>query len=119
MNREQQIIEYIGITLTLFSLLTVVGVYIIRIKGLTNENTVKSWGYPVTPLLFIVLMLWMISFFVYSKPVILLWSIGSMLPGVIIYYLTRQNDLSDPYLARQKNRQESNDDVIDQDFESK
>lgn len=85
----QQIIEYIGITLTLFSLLTVAGVYIIRMKGLGTENTVRTWGYPLTPLLFILLMVWMIAFFVYSKPIILLWSLGSMLPGVIIYYLTR------------------------------
>lgn len=86
----QQIIEYIGITLTLFSLLTVFGVFLIRSKGLTKQDTVKTWGYPVTPIIFIVLMLWMIAFFVYNNPIILAWSLGSMVPGVIIYYVTRE-----------------------------
>lgn len=85
----QQIIEYIGITLTLFSLLTVAGVFILRYRKASTEQTVKAWGYPITPIVFIVLMLWMIIFFVSSKPVILLWSLGSMVPGVIIYYATR------------------------------
>ena len=88
----QQIIEYVGITLTMFSLLTVFGVFIIRMKGLGTESTVKTWGYPVTPILFIVLMVWMISFFVYNNPIILAWSLGSMVPGVIIYYATREKN---------------------------
>lgn len=88
----QQIIEYIGITLTLFSLLTVIGVFLIRFRGLGTENTVKTWGYPVTPILFIVLMIWMISFFVYNNPIILVWSLGSMVPGIIIYYATREKN---------------------------
>ena len=84
----QDIITYIGVTLTLFSLLTVAGVFVLRYKGKTNEHTVKTWGYPVTPLIFIVLMAWMIAFFVWDNPKIILWSLGSMVPGVLIYFAT-------------------------------
>lgn len=84
------IIQYIGITLTFFSLLTVAGVFILRAKKKTNELTVKTWGYPVTPILFIALMGWMIAFFVMGNSDILWWSLASMAPGVIIYYATRK-----------------------------
>ncbi len=87
----QGIIKYIGITLTLFSLLTVFGVFILRRRKLSTENTVKTWGYPLTPIIFIVLMIWMITFFVIDNPMILVWSLGSMLPAVVIYYVSKRN----------------------------
>lgn len=82
----QTIIEYIGITLTMFSLLTVFGVFVLRWKKKGNENTVKAWGYPFTPIVFILLMLWMISYFAIDNWMVLVWSIVSMLPAVVIYY---------------------------------
>lgn len=84
-----QIIKYIGITLTFFSLLTVAGVFILRFRNKTNEHTVKTWGYPITPLIFIGLMVWMILFFALDEPMIIVWSLGSMVPGIILYYATR------------------------------
>ncbi|MDX2361427.1 MAG: amino acid permease [Crocinitomicaceae bacterium] len=84
----KQIIEYIGVTLTLFSLLTVIGVFILRYRKTPSEGIVRTWGYPVTPIIFIVLMIWMISFFVYDKPMILVWSLATMVPGLVIYFLT-------------------------------
>lgn len=84
-----QIITYIGITLTFFSLLTVAGVFILRFRKKTNEHTVKTWGYPVTPLIFIGLMLWMIIYFAMGNSSVIWWSLLSMVPGVILYYATR------------------------------
>jgi APA family basic amino acid/polyamine antiporter len=87
----KQIVEYIGITLTLFSILTVFGVFILRWRKASTENTVKTWGYPITPIIFILLMIWMIIFFVYDNPMILVWSLVTMVPAVVIYYFSKND----------------------------
>lgn len=87
----QDLIEFIGVTLSIFSLLTVLGVFILRYKKLGNENTVKSWAYPLTPVIFASFSLWMISYFVQMKPIVLLWFVVAILPGVVVYFLTRKH----------------------------
>src|SRR5690606_11293582 len=55
----KDMIEYIGITLLFFSMLTVIGVFILRFKNPDMERPVKTWGYPITPIIFIVATCWM------------------------------------------------------------
>ena len=85
----KDIIEYVGITLSIFSLLTIVGVFILRKRKLATENTVKTWGYPITPIIFILFTLWMLVYFVWSDPWKLVASLATMVPAVIIYYTSK------------------------------
>lgn len=95
----KEIIQYIGITLSIFSLLTVFGVFILRRRDKRSNshstNFVKSWGYPVTPIIFILVTLWMISFFVIADPMILVWSLITLIPAVIVFYATHNKNASD------------------------
>ena len=84
----QSIIQYISLTLTIFSVLTVLGVFILRAKGMTNENTIKTWGYPFTPILFLMVSIWMIVFFVMQEPVKIVWSALTILPAFLLYYMS-------------------------------
>ncbi len=86
----KDMIEYIGITLTIFSILTVAGVFIIRSKRLVNKLGVKCWGYPITPALFIVLSLWMLFYFISEDPIKIVWCLLTLIPGVIIYYFSKK-----------------------------
>jgi APA family basic amino acid/polyamine antiporter len=86
----QDLIEFIGLTLSVFSLLTVIGIFILRYKKKTNENTVRAWGYPITPILFIIPTIWMISFFGYNKPSVILWFFIAISPAIIIYFLSNR-----------------------------
>ncbi|MFM7079915.1 MAG: APC family permease, partial [Bacteroidota bacterium] len=70
----KSIIEYIGITLTIFSVMTVIGVFVLRAKGMTNENTIKTWGYPITPIVFIAVSVWMVVYFAMNEPEKIMWS---------------------------------------------
>jgi APA family basic amino acid/polyamine antiporter len=85
----KDMVEYIGLTLTIFSLMTVAGVFIIRKKGMVNELGVRCWGYPFTPLIFIALSIWMISYFIYLDPMKICWSLLTMLPGIILFLLLK------------------------------
>ena len=83
----QVLIQTLGIILSFFSLLTVVGVFIIRKRYSSDEIPVKTWGYPITPIIFIVACSWMIISFVMFDPVKIWYSIFAIIPGLILYFL--------------------------------
>jgi APA family basic amino acid/polyamine antiporter len=85
----KDIIEYIGITLTLFSLLTVFGVYLLRIRKQLNAESVKTWGYPFTPAIFLVAGVWMMLYFGLNDPWKLAASVLTLLPAILTYRLNR------------------------------
>jgi len=86
----KDMIEYIGITLTIFSIMTVFGVFIIRNKKMTNKLGVKCWGYPITPVLFISLSIWMLLYFFNNDPMKILWCVLTLIPGVVIYFFSKK-----------------------------
>ncbi|MEJ6681780.1 MAG: APC family permease, partial [Flavobacteriales bacterium] len=86
----KEMIEYIGITLTIFSLLTVFGVFIIRKKRIKNVLGIRCLGYPFTPLLFISLSLWMLYYFISQDPVKIIWCLITIVPGIVIYYWSKR-----------------------------
>ena len=87
----RMILQYIELTLSLFCLLTVVGVFVIRARKLGDESSIKTWGYPFTPLLFIGVTLWMILYFVQMEPIRLVWTGVTILSAVVIYFLSPKN----------------------------
>lgn len=86
----KSIIEYIGITLTIFSVMTVIGVFILRAKGMTNENTIKTWGYPITPIVFIAVSVWMVVYFAMNEPEKIMWSAATIIPAFALYWLSKR-----------------------------
>jgi len=87
----RMILQYIELTLSLFCLLTVFGVFIIRYKKMGDDSTVKTWGYPITPILFIGVTLWMIFYFAHMEPMRLFWTFVTILSAVVIYFLSPKN----------------------------
>jgi len=88
----QELIETLGITLAFFSLLTVFGVFILRKKYSAHERPVKTIGYPITPLIFISMILWMIVSFAIEDPMKIWYSVVAIVPGFIIYFLIEKNE---------------------------
>jgi len=86
----KSIIEYIGITLTIFSVMTVLGVFILRAKNLTNANTIKTWGYPITPIVFIAVSVWMVVYFAMNEPEKIMWSAATIIPAFILYWFSKR-----------------------------
>ena len=87
----RMILQYIELTLSIFCLLTVIGVFVIRARKLGDESSIKTWGYPFTPLLFIGVTLWMIYYFVQMEPMRLVWTLVTILIAVVIYLLSPKN----------------------------
>ncbi len=87
-----KLLLYIGFTLSLCAMLTVVGMMLLRFRQPDPPNSYRTFGYPVTPLLFILGNLWIIYFCVKSKPVISLFGLGTIALGILFYvYFEKRN----------------------------
>tara|TARA_B110000211_G_C14088287_1_gene557716 strand:- start:5350 stop:5739 length:390 start_codon:yes stop_codon:yes gene_type:complete len=82
----KDIVEYIGLSLTLFSMLVVAGVFIIRRKNI-NTNGIKAIAYPIAPLLYLIMGGWMTYYFAAQDPMKLVWAVITIIPAFGIYLL--------------------------------
>lgn len=83
-----EIITYIGFTLSIFTTLSVIGVFIIRKRKLNQPGQYKTLGFPLTPIIFIGLELWMIFNVITDQGKLIpsLVTFGVILLGLIIYF---------------------------------
>ena len=84
----ESILEFIQFSLTISSFLTVLGVIVLRFTQPTLPRPYRVWGYPVTPLLFLAVSLFMMINLVVQRPVQSLAGLGMMLTGLAIYGLS-------------------------------
>jgi APA family basic amino acid/polyamine antiporter len=74
--------------LQLCSFLTVFGVFVLRRRRPDLARPYRTWGYPLTPLLFLAVTAWMLWHILYSKPVESLVGLGIAVIGLILYLLS-------------------------------
>ncbi|MCK5800833.1 MAG: amino acid permease [Deltaproteobacteria bacterium] len=79
------LLSYIGFTLSLSAGLTVFGVLVLRRREPVLERPYKSLGYPLTPLLFVALSLWMAGHALFAKPIVGLAGLGTLAVGALLY----------------------------------
>ncbi len=56
----QKVVNYVQFSLTLFSALTVLGVFILRWRRPDLPRPYRTWGYPITPAIFLAVSGWML-----------------------------------------------------------
>jgi basic amino acid/polyamine antiporter, APA family len=76
---------YIGFTLALSTLLTVVGLIVLRLRRPLPEGSYRTPGYPFIPMIFILGNAWIIFFAVKSRPVTALFGLGTIVLGLVVY----------------------------------
>lgn len=81
----KEIIQYISVSLSIFSMVTVIGIFILRKNYGRHERSFQVPGYPVTPMIFIGCTCWMLYYVAAEDPVIIVYSLGTMLPGYVLY----------------------------------
>lgn len=82
----QSILTYIGFTLSLSTCLTVFGIFIVRKRKLNPNKEYHTWGYPVTPIIFLALNIWMLIFLMHSNPMASLYGFATLAVGIPFYY---------------------------------
>ncbi|TSA58140.1 MAG: amino acid permease [Sediminibacterium sp.] len=81
-------VSFVGI---IFYVLTITGVFILRKKLPNAERPYRAFGYPVLPLIYIVLAIVFCVGLVWASPTYSLWGLGITSIGVPLYYLAVNN----------------------------
>ena len=85
MNFES-LIYYVAFTLSLFTLLTVFGLFILRYKQ-GKPSGYKAWGYPFTPIVFLVMTSGVAYYFIKDRPIESILGLSTSVLGLIFYFL--------------------------------
>ena len=80
------VVVYIGFSLLLCSLLTVFGVIVLRQTRPELPRPYRVWAYPLPPLIFAAITLWMMIYLLKSRPVESLSGLATMLVGFMLYF---------------------------------
>ncbi len=79
------LLMYIGFTLSLFAMMTVIGMMRIRKTRPDLAGAYRTFGYPVTPLLFIGGNLWIVFYMIKSRPINSLFGFATIAMGLLVY----------------------------------
>jgi APA family basic amino acid/polyamine antiporter len=84
------VVVYVQFSLLLCSLLAVLGVIVLRATRPGLARPYKVWAYPLPPLLFAAITIWMMIYLLRSHPIESLGGLATMLVGVLLYFCAGQ-----------------------------
>ena len=90
----EQVLMYAGISLILTTGLTVASLFVLRFREPDLERPYLVWGYPLTPLIFLVVNAWILFYTFRERPLESLVGVGIILFSISIYYISRLNQRS-------------------------
>lgn len=88
----ESVLVFSGFVLGLNTLFTVAGVFVLRWRAIGEVETAavyRTFGYPVTPLIFIGLTLWTLMFLGINRPIEVAYGFGIVAAGFVAYGLFR------------------------------
>jgi APA family basic amino acid/polyamine antiporter len=85
----EAVLDFIQFSLAFCSFFTVLGVIKMRMTDPQLPRPYRAWGYPVTPLVFLIVTLFMMYYLVVNRPLQSLAGFAMMLAGLGIYYMSR------------------------------
>jgi basic amino acid/polyamine antiporter, APA family len=89
----EAIITYLGFTLTLSSFLTALGVFVSRFRYPDLARPYRTWGHPITTIIFLAVSLWMLVFIFRDKPVESLAGLATLCVGLLVYFVSDKSQL--------------------------
>ncbi|HLO60708.1 MAG TPA: amino acid permease [Bacteroidales bacterium] len=84
------LLDYVVFTVLIFYILTILTVFIFRKRYPDRERAYKAPGYPVLPVIYIILVLFIMAVVGYTKPVFTLRGLAIVLIGVPVYFVWRR-----------------------------
>jgi APA family basic amino acid/polyamine antiporter len=98
----ESILEFVQFSLTISSFLTVLGVIVLRYTQPGLPRPYRVWGYPLTPLVFLAVSLFMMVNLALQRPAQSLAGVAIMLAGLVIYGLSDRYHPQSPMEPRSK-----------------
>jgi basic amino acid/polyamine antiporter, APA family len=86
----ETVLIYVGFALNLCTFLAVFGVFVSRWRFPDLPRPYKTWGYPVVPVIFLVIMGWNLVYLLVERPVASSAGLLTMLLGLVFYFAGRR-----------------------------
>jgi APA family basic amino acid/polyamine antiporter len=83
----EQLLIYLGFALGIFPWLAVAGLFRVRKFKIGEKSAVKTWGYPITPIFFLIGNLFFLIVAFYNRPFESAAAIVTVLLGIPLYFL--------------------------------
>ncbi|UOQ54645.1 APC family permease [Hymenobacter cellulosivorans] len=83
----EQVLLYAGFILSLFTFLTVLGLFVLRLRRPDLPRPYRAWGYPFTPLIFLALSGWTLLFILRDKPLESRYGLMTLAVGALVYFV--------------------------------
>ena len=87
----ESVLVFSGFVMGLNTFFAVAGVFILRFKNL-GEAGYRTWGYPVTPLVFLGLMAWTLVYILVTRPEEGIAGLVVVLIGLALYVATERHN---------------------------
>lgn len=85
----ESVLVFSGFVMGLNTLFTVAGVFVLRWKS-PDFDGYRTWGYPITPLIFLTLMTWTLLYILVERPSEAVAGLCVILVGGLVYLITRK-----------------------------
>lgn len=86
------LLDMVSFVVVIFYVLTIAGIFILRKKYPDAERPYKAFGYPVLPVLYIIMALAFCLLLIIYKPEFVKWGLGIALLGIPLYYFAVGNN---------------------------
>ncbi len=90
----ESVLEFIQFSLTFCSFLAVLGVIVLRFTRPELPRPYRVWAYPLSPLVFLAISLFMMIYMVLERPAQSLAGLAMMAAGLVVYGLSRKQSSS-------------------------
>jgi APA family basic amino acid/polyamine antiporter len=81
------LLTMVSFVVVIFYVLTIIGIFVLRKKRPDASRPYKAFGYPVLPVIYIILALAFCIGLVYTSPTYSLWGLGITLLGIPLYFI--------------------------------
>lgn len=88
-GRYGDLLDMISLVVVIFYVLTIIGIYILRVKKPELDRPYKAFGYPVLPAIYIMMGIAFCILLLMYKSDYALFGLGIVLIGIPIYYITK------------------------------
>jgi len=82
----------VAFVVVIFYVLTIIGIFILRKKRPDIHRPYKAFGYPVLPVIYIIMGIAFCIALIFQKPVYAGWGLAIMLMGIPLYYIAKRGN---------------------------
>ncbi|MDC6450093.1 amino acid permease [Pseudomonadales bacterium] len=90
----ESVLVFAGFVMGLNTVFTVAGVFVLRFRKIGEEGIYRTWGYPVTPLIYLGLTIWTLTYILINRPEEGLNGLALIGTGLVVYYLSRRKGMN-------------------------